>query len=77
MKTLPIVAVILGLAVMGVLVAYSGAGAVVNSLLAVGVGGFLAVCLIHLAVMALMGLAWRALLPGVRASKVIRGPCGD
>ena len=71
MKTLPIVAVILGLAVMGVLVAYSGAGAVVNSLLAVGVGGFLAVCLIHLAVMALMGLAWRALLPGVRASKVM------
>ena len=40
MKTLPIVAVILGLAVMGVLVAFSGADAVLNSLLAVGVAAW-------------------------------------
>ena len=71
MKALPIVAVILGVTVMAVLVGYFGADAVLNSLLAVGIGGFVAVCLIHLALMALMGLAWRALLPGVPSSKVM------
>jgi putative membrane protein len=71
MKTLPIIAVILGVAAMAVLVAYFGAGAVMNSLLAVGVHGFIAVCLIHLALTALMGLAWRALLPGAPSGRVM------
>jgi glycosyltransferase 2 family protein len=71
MKALPIVAVILGVTAMAVLVAYFGADAVMNSLLAVGAGGFIAVCLIHLALTALMGLAWRALLPGAPSGRVM------
>jgi glycosyltransferase 2 family protein len=71
MKALPIVAAILGVAAMAVLVAYFGADAVMNSLIAVGAGGFVAVCAIHLALTALMGLAWRALLPGAPAGKVM------
>jgi putative membrane protein len=71
MKALPIVAVILGVTAMAALVAYFGADAVMNSLLAVGAGGFIAVCLIHLALTALMGLAWRALLPGAPSGRVM------
>jgi putative membrane protein len=71
MKVLPIVAVILGVTVMAALVAYFGAGAVMGSLAAVGLGGFAAVCLIHLALTGLMGLAWRALLPGAPAGRVM------
>src|SRR5690242_13784772 len=71
MKALPIVAVILGVTAMAALVAYFGADAVMNSLLAVGAGGFIAVCLIHLALTALMGLAWRALLPGASSGMVM------
>jgi putative membrane protein len=70
-KTLPIIAVILGLAVMAVLVGYFGADAVLHSLLAVGLGGFVAVCVIHLALTGLMGLAWRALLPGASSGRVM------
>jgi putative membrane protein len=71
MKALPIVAVILGVTAMAVLVAYFGAEAVMNSLAAVGLGGFIAVCGIHLALTALMGLAWRALLPGAPSGRVM------
>src|SRR5260370_27974901 len=63
-KALPLLAALIGIAAMGALVAYFGAGAVLRSLAAVGVGGFVAVCAIHLVMIALMGLAWRALLPG-------------
>ena len=66
MKALPILAAILGVAVMAALVGYFGADAVMRSLLAVGVGGFVAICAIHLALTRVMGLAWRALLPGHR-----------
>jgi putative membrane protein len=71
MKALPIVAVIVGVTAIGMLVAYFGAAAVVNSLAAVGLGGFIAVCGIHLAVTAVMGLAWWALLPGAPAGRVM------
>lgn len=71
MKSLPIVAVILGVAVMAALVGYFGAGAVIRSLLAVGLLGFVAICAIHLVLTAVMGLAWRALLPGAPAHKVM------
>jgi glycosyltransferase 2 family protein len=70
-KTLPIIAVTLGVAVMAVLVGYFGAGAVLNSLLAVGPGGFAAICAIHLGLTALMGVAWRALLPGTPSGRVM------
>ena len=56
---------------MAALVAYFGADAVMNSLLAVGAGGFIAICVIHLALTALMGLAWRALLPGAPSGRVM------
>src|SRR5437899_9932668 len=60
-----------GLTAIGALVAYFGAGAVLRSLLAVGAGGFAAICAIHLVLIATMGLAWRALLPGVAAATPI------
>ena len=71
MKALPIIAVILGVTAMAVLVAFFGADAVMNSLIAVGIGGFVAICAIHLALTALMGLAWRALLPGTSSGRVM------
>jgi putative membrane protein len=64
MKALPILAAVVGLAAIAALVGYFGAGAVMRSLLAVGGFGFAAICAIHLVLMAVMGLAWRALLPG-------------
>jgi putative membrane protein len=64
MRTAPIIAAIAGLATIGVLVSYFGAGAVTRSLVAIGWTGFLAICLIHLAVISLEGVAWRLLVPG-------------
>jgi putative membrane protein len=60
---LPVIGAAVGLAAIGVLVAYFGAGAVVRSLLAVGWEGFAVICSIHLGLIAVMGLAWRALVP--------------
>jgi len=71
MKVLSILVAIVGVAAMAVLVGYFGAGPVMRSLLAVGGVGFVAVCVIHLALTAVMGLAWRALLPGAPAGKVM------
>jgi putative membrane protein len=64
MKALTILAAIVGVAAIAALVGYFGAGAVMRSLLAVGGFGFAAICAIHLVLMAVMGFAWRALLPG-------------
>jgi putative membrane protein len=52
-----------GLALIGALVAYFGADAVIRSLLAVGWTGFGTICLIHAALITVMGIAWWALLP--------------
>jgi glycosyltransferase 2 family protein len=64
MKAVSIVAVLAGVAVMTGLVLAFGAGAVTRSLLSVGWDGFAVVCLIQLAVIATMGLAWRGLVAG-------------
>jgi putative membrane protein len=72
-KLLPVLATGIGLAAMAALVAYFGAGAVWDSLMAVGAGGFAAVCAIHLVLIAVMGLAWRALLPGQRPLALMWG----
>jgi glycosyltransferase 2 family protein len=64
MKAFSIIAALAGLAVMATLVAVFGASAVVRSFLAVGCKGFLAICLIHLGLVAIMGVAWRSLVPG-------------
>src|SRR6202011_516236 len=63
MKGLPILAAAIGVAAMAALVGDFGAGAVMRSLLAVGGLGFAAVCAIHLGLMAVMGLAWWAVMP--------------
>jgi putative membrane protein len=65
MKAVPIIAALVGLAVMAALVAFFGAGAVLGSLIAIGWRGFAAICLIHLVLIAVMGIAWRGLVPQV------------
>jgi glycosyltransferase 2 family protein len=62
-----------GLALIGILVGYFGADGVIHSLLAVGWAGFATICLIHLGLMAVMGIAWWALLPGTRLGISIWG----
>lgn len=66
-------ATIAGLAAMGGLVGYFGVGAVLHSLFAFGVGGFAAICLIHIVLIAAAGLAWRALVPGERVLTFLWG----
>jgi glycosyltransferase 2 family protein len=73
MKAIPIIAAILGLAMIGALVGYFGAGAVIRSLRAIGWAGFSAICLIHLGVISLEGVAWRLLVPGARVSALVWG----
>jgi glycosyltransferase 2 family protein len=63
MKSVSIGAAILGLAVTGALIVYFGVDAVVRSLFAIAWGGFWVVCLIHLGLIVIMGVAWRALVP--------------
>ena len=63
MRLISILAAITGLGLIGVLVAYFGADAVARSLLAVGWVGFGTICLIHLALIAIMGIAWWVLMP--------------
>lgn len=64
MKIVTVIAGLVGLAIIGVLVGYFGAGSVVRSLRAIGWDGFAVICLIHLSVIAVEGLAWRLLVPG-------------
>jgi len=66
-KAVSVVASVVGLAVIAALVIHFGAAPVARSLLAVGIIGFAAICLIHLLLIALMGIAWWALLPGMSA----------
>jgi glycosyltransferase 2 family protein len=73
MRRVSAVAAILGFALIGALVAHFGAGAVTRSLFAIGWGGFATICLIQLALIAVMGIAWWALLPGTRLLIAIWG----
>jgi hypothetical protein len=57
-RLVPIAAGIAGLAVIAGLVVHFGAGGVARALIAVGWLGFAAVCLIQLALIAIMGIAW-------------------
>lgn len=66
MRAVTVVAGLVGLAIIAALVGYFGAGSVVGSLLAIGWAGFSAICLIHLAVISLEGMAWRLLVPRTR-----------
>ena len=73
MKLVSIGAAILGIAVIGALVVYFGTDAVVRSLFAISWGGLSAVCLIHLSLIVVMGVAWRVLVTDARAWVFIWG----
>jgi glycosyltransferase 2 family protein len=64
MRPVSILFAAIGLALIGALVTHFGADAVARALLAVGWAGFAAICSIHLGLIAVMGIAWWALLPG-------------
>jgi len=67
MRVLSILAAVAGIAAMTALVVVFGAGAVTRSLVAVGWRGFAAICLIQLALLATIGIAWRGLVVGFPA----------
>ena len=60
------IALLIGLSLIAILVVHFGAGDIARSALTVGGAGFAAICLIHLVLIAVMGVAWGALLPGTR-----------
>jgi glycosyltransferase 2 family protein len=62
-RLVSILAATAGLALLGVLVIHFGAESVTRSLLAVGWRGFGTICLIHSALIVLMGIAWWVLVP--------------
>ena len=64
MKPVALAAAGLGIVATVALVGYFGAGSVVHALVTVGLLGFAAVCLIHLGLIGVMGIALRLLLPG-------------
>jgi glycosyltransferase 2 family protein len=63
-RLVSVVTAIAGLGLIAVLVAYFGADTVTRSLLAVGWAGFGTICLIHLALIVILGVAWWVLMPG-------------
>ena len=73
MKFVPVALIAAGIAVMVALVLHFGAGAVGAALLAVGFGGFISVTLIHIGLIAMMGLAWGVLIRGSRPWVAIWG----
>ncbi len=66
MKLFSVLAAVVGLSLIAALVFHFGPQAVTRSLIAVGWTGFAAVCSIHLALIAVMGIAWGVLMPGTR-----------
>ncbi len=71
MKLVSIVAAIVGVAVTALLVAWFGTGEVLHAIRAVGIAGFVAICALNLGLAIPLGLAWKALLPGVTAPKAV------
>jgi len=63
-KLFSVLAAIVGLVLIAGLVAHFGTDAVARTLAAIGWGGFVAVCTIHVALIVAMGIAWGVLLPG-------------
>ena len=66
MKLVSVLTAIAGVTLMAVLIAHFGAAAVIRSLGSIGWAGFTAVCLIHLGLIGVMGIAWGVLMPGTR-----------
>jgi glycosyltransferase 2 family protein len=67
MKIIPVVGLIFGICVIAAFVAVVGAAPISQALLTIGWLGFSVICLIHLAVIAGMGFAWRAVVPATPA----------
>jgi glycosyltransferase 2 family protein len=65
-KLFSVLAAVLGLSLIAALIFHFGPQAVTRSLIAVGWTGFAAVCSIHVAMIAVMGIAWGVLMPGTR-----------
>jgi glycosyltransferase 2 family protein len=65
-KLVPILAAVAGLLLGTAIIGYFGFGAVVTALGTIGWGGFVIVCLYHLVLMGVLGLAWYALVPPPR-----------
>lgn len=63
MKLATIIALIAGLILGTVIVAYFGFGAVAEALGTIGWGGFLIICAYHLVLISVLGLAWYAIVP--------------
>jgi glycosyltransferase 2 family protein len=72
-KLFSVLAAIAGLVVIAALVAHFGFSGVTRSLAAFGWLGFASVCGIHLALIAVMGVAWGALLPEAKVWVTIWG----
>jgi putative membrane protein len=66
MKLLSVLLIAAGIAVMAALVLHFGAGSVAAALIAVGFAGFASVTTIHVALIAVMGIAWGVLIPRAR-----------
>jgi putative membrane protein len=71
MKLVSIIAAIVGIAVTASLVAWFGVGEVLHAIRAVGIAGFVAICALNFALTIPLGMAWKALLPGVTAPKAV------
>jgi putative membrane protein len=69
----PVAALLLGSALIAVLIVRFGADAVIRSLLAIGWRGLAAIVLVHLGLIAAMGIAWWVLLPGTSPFAAIWG----
>ncbi len=73
MRRVSVAAAAVGSALIAALVIHFGWDAVLRSLFAIGWRGFGAILLIHLGLIAVMGIAWRALLPGTNPAAAIWG----
>jgi glycosyltransferase 2 family protein len=66
MKLATILAAVAGLILGTIIIGYFGFGAVADALVAVGWGGFLAICAYHAVFVGILGLAWYAIVPSPR-----------
>ena len=64
MSRAPAAALVLGSVLIAALVLHFGGDAVIRSLFAIGWRGFAAIVLVHLGLIAAMGIAWWVLVPG-------------
>ena len=80
-RTAAVLLLLAGLAVAAVLVARSEYGDILDALARLGVAGFAVIVAVHLAVMLVMGIAWRQLggvsLPGFLQARLLRDSASE